>query len=552
MIRSACGRMSCTRCTVPARNCAPSPSWRPCGRRPADIAGAMLPLLVNELNALPGPVILVLDDYHRVKERSCHGQVNYLLGHLPPAVQLVLTTRADPPLPLARLRSTGDMVELRVSELRFTPAEAAALIDRTAGVALADSDLADLVGRTEGWPAGVYLAALSLRGHPSPGTFVRQFSGDSRYVADLLIEESCVARQPICAVSSAPDRHPRPGSAAHCGSAVPGLRRRRGAHRNARTGGPFRRCMDGARAGPAVAPVRAAVAASSARPKAPASVPPCTAGRAHGIREQDRRSGDQPRAHRGDITRAVDLIARLLVHLRHPRPGGNDPPLAPGPSATTRSPLARSRRTVRMGGGAWPATSRRWSAGFPVIEAAVVPGRCPTGWPRWRHRLRAAGCTRGRAVQVGVGRPRHRAGEVRVGHGPTWRGPGWASASTCPSQTTAQQGRWRGRHLQDRPAPHPDDGPLRPSASSTIEQDSSMVRGTGRAPAISARHRGDDTARSTVAYMAARRRFMPHRESPPAQGRLGPAAAAPGAGARISPMACPLKCCCCWQRSCSN
>src|SRR5215472_17582866 len=162
---------------------------------PADIAGVMLPLLVNELNALPGPVILVLDDYHRVKERSCHGQVAYLLSHLPPTVQLVLTTRADPPLPLARLRSTGDMVELRMSELRFTPAEAAALIDRTAGVALADCDLADLVGRTEGWPAGVYLAALSLRGHPSPGTFVRQFSGDSRYVADLLIEE-VLSRQP--------------------------------------------------------------------------------------------------------------------------------------------------------------------------------------------------------------------------------------------------------------------------------------------------------------------------------------------------------------------
>src|SRR6266516_3277121 len=163
--------------------------------RPADIAGAMLPLLVNELNALPGPVILVLDDYHRVKERNCHGHVGYLLGHLPPAVQLVLATRADPPLPLARLRSTGDMVELRMSELRFTSAEAAALISRTPGTQLAAHDLADLVGRTEGWPAGVYLAALSLRGHPSPGTFIRQFSGDSRYVADLLIEE-VLSRQP--------------------------------------------------------------------------------------------------------------------------------------------------------------------------------------------------------------------------------------------------------------------------------------------------------------------------------------------------------------------
>jgi LuxR family maltose regulon positive regulatory protein len=162
---------------------------------PSDVGGSMLPILVSELNALPGPVVLVLDDYHRVRERGCHGQVDYLLRHLPPTVQLVLTTRADPPLPLARLRSTGDMVELRMSELRFTPAEAAALISRTAGNRLADLDLADLVGRTEGWPAGVYLAALSLRGHPSPGDFVRQFSGNSRYVADLLVEE-VLGRQP--------------------------------------------------------------------------------------------------------------------------------------------------------------------------------------------------------------------------------------------------------------------------------------------------------------------------------------------------------------------
>jgi len=162
---------------------------------PPDPGGAVLPVLVNELNALPGPVVLVLDDYHEVKERSCHGQVGYLLSHLPPTAQLVLVTRADPPLPLARLRSTGDMVELRMSELRFTPAEASALISRTAGVQLTNPDLSDLVGRTEGWPAGVYLAALSLRGHPSPGTFVRQFSGDSRYVADLLVEE-VLSRQP--------------------------------------------------------------------------------------------------------------------------------------------------------------------------------------------------------------------------------------------------------------------------------------------------------------------------------------------------------------------
>jgi LuxR family transcriptional regulator, maltose regulon positive regulatory protein len=161
---------------------------------PGDGRG-MLAVLVNELAILPGRLVLVLDDYHRVRERSCHGHVEYLLHHLPPAVQLVLATRADPPLPLARLRSTGDMVEIRMSELQFTPAEAAELISLTSGVRLSDADLVALVGRTEGWPAGVYLAALSLRGHPSPGRFVRQFSGDSRYIADLLIEE-VLSRQP--------------------------------------------------------------------------------------------------------------------------------------------------------------------------------------------------------------------------------------------------------------------------------------------------------------------------------------------------------------------
>ena len=164
-------------------------------RAKPDISGAILPVLVNELAALPAPVVLVLDDYHRVKERICHGQVEYLLHHLPPTVQVVLTTRADPPLPLARLRSTGDMAEIRMSGLRFTPAEAFELISRTAGVRLSDPDLVALVGRTEGWPAGVYLAALSLRGHPAPGDFVRQFNGDSRYIADLLIEEVLSRRQ---------------------------------------------------------------------------------------------------------------------------------------------------------------------------------------------------------------------------------------------------------------------------------------------------------------------------------------------------------------------
>jgi LuxR family maltose regulon positive regulatory protein len=160
-----------------------------------DFAGAMLPLLVNALAALTVPVVVVLDDYHALTERSCHDQVAFLLEHLPPAVQLVLMTRADPPLPLARWRVSGELAEVRVRELRFTPAQAGALVAAVAGIELSGPDLADLAGRTEGWPAGVYLAALSLRGHPSPGAFVRQFTGDSRFILDFLAEE-VLGRQP--------------------------------------------------------------------------------------------------------------------------------------------------------------------------------------------------------------------------------------------------------------------------------------------------------------------------------------------------------------------
>jgi LuxR family maltose regulon positive regulatory protein len=164
--------------------------------RQPDIGASVLPVLVNELAALRGRVVLVLDDYHLIRERSCQEQARFLLQHLPPEAQLVLTTRADPPLPLGRLRSTGDMLELRMSDLRFSPAEASVLVLRNAGVQLEETSLTELIARTEGWPAGVYLAALSLRGHPSPADFVHQFRGDSRYIADLLVEE-VLNRQPV-------------------------------------------------------------------------------------------------------------------------------------------------------------------------------------------------------------------------------------------------------------------------------------------------------------------------------------------------------------------
>jgi LuxR family maltose regulon positive regulatory protein len=160
-----------------------------------DVPGKVLPRLANELAALQAPVVVVLDDYHVISEPSCHDQVSFLLSHLPDTVQLVLVTRTDPPLPLARLRAAGMMAEVRAPELRFAPAQAAALVRTVAAVDLSEADLADLVERTEGWPAGVYLAALSVRGQSSPGAFVRQFTGENRFIVDFLAEE-VLSRQP--------------------------------------------------------------------------------------------------------------------------------------------------------------------------------------------------------------------------------------------------------------------------------------------------------------------------------------------------------------------
>jgi len=157
--------------------------------RVPDVEAVVLPLLVRKLAELTAPVALVLDDYGAISEQSCHDQTAFVLLHLPPSAQVVLITRTVPPLPLARLRAAGDMAEIGPRDLRFNAAEAALLLRAVAGIELSKADLAVLIERTEGWAAGLYLAALSLRGHPSPGVFVRQFTGDDRFIADLLAEE---------------------------------------------------------------------------------------------------------------------------------------------------------------------------------------------------------------------------------------------------------------------------------------------------------------------------------------------------------------------------
>jgi LuxR family maltose regulon positive regulatory protein len=153
--------------------------------------------LVNELTTEPGDgeVVLVLDDYHLIDPGPVHASVTFLLEYLPPNLHLVLTSRADPPLPLARLRARGQLAELRTAELRFTGQEAAALLAEAAGPGLPGAAVAALVARTEGWAAGLQLAGLSLRGQPDVAGFVSAFSGSHRFVLDYLTDE-VLAGQP--------------------------------------------------------------------------------------------------------------------------------------------------------------------------------------------------------------------------------------------------------------------------------------------------------------------------------------------------------------------
>ena len=150
--------------------------------------------LINELAAQPGAgeVALVLDDYHLIDSQPVHASVEFLLEHRPPGLRLVLASRSDPPLPLARRRARGQLAEVRAADLRFTTEEAAALLQQVADapdMALPDAAVAALAARTEGWAAGLQLAALSLRGQADVTGFVAAFTGSHRYVLDFLAEE---------------------------------------------------------------------------------------------------------------------------------------------------------------------------------------------------------------------------------------------------------------------------------------------------------------------------------------------------------------------------
>ena len=156
---------------------------------------SILATVLNELAAVPDDVVLVLDDYHVIDAHEIHDGMAFLIDHLPRQAHVVIVTRADPALPLGRLRGSGELVEIRAADLRFTPEEAAAYLNEVMGLDLGASDVAALEARTEGWIAALQLAALSMQGRGDIAGFIASFAGDDRYIVDYLAEE-VLQRQP--------------------------------------------------------------------------------------------------------------------------------------------------------------------------------------------------------------------------------------------------------------------------------------------------------------------------------------------------------------------
>jgi LuxR family maltose regulon positive regulatory protein len=156
----------------------------------ADVpSDAVLTSLVNDLDQVEGATVLALDDYHVIDDGGVHNAVAFLLEHLPPRATVAMATRADPPLPLARMRASAELVELRASDLRFTPAEADTFLNRVMGLNITEDQVVALDARTEGWAAGLQLAGLSMRGRDQTAAFVDAFAGSHRFVLDYLVEE---------------------------------------------------------------------------------------------------------------------------------------------------------------------------------------------------------------------------------------------------------------------------------------------------------------------------------------------------------------------------
>jgi len=156
----------------------------------------LLPVLIHELAATPGNVWLVLDDFHAIQGSAVQAGVAFLLDRLPTNVHVVISTRADPDLPLSRWRSRGELVEIRAANLRFTAEETATFFNDVTGLGLSEENVELLGHRTEGWIAALQLAALSLEGREDPGGFIARFAGNDKYIVDYLVDEVLAHQTP--------------------------------------------------------------------------------------------------------------------------------------------------------------------------------------------------------------------------------------------------------------------------------------------------------------------------------------------------------------------
>ncbi|WP_420627401.1 LuxR C-terminal-related transcriptional regulator [Candidatus Leptofilum sp.] len=156
---------------------------------------SLLALLINEISSQSGNFLLVLDDYHMIETQAVDQALAFLLEHMPPQMHLVITTREDPPLPLPRYRVRGQLLELRAADLRFTAVETAVFLNQVMGLTLTEDEVAALEARTEGWIAGLQMAALAMQGSLSSesrteaASFIQAFTGSHRFVLDYLVEE---------------------------------------------------------------------------------------------------------------------------------------------------------------------------------------------------------------------------------------------------------------------------------------------------------------------------------------------------------------------------
>src|SRR6516164_6175048 len=163
----------------------------------SDVLRDVLPTFVNEMTSSDAPLVLVLDDYHLVTSAQVHESVSTLLDRCPPQLHLVLITRADPPLPLSRMRVRGELAELRAEDLRFSPGEAAEFFTGRLGSQLPERDVLRLLARTEGWAAGLQLAALRLRDRADPSAFIDRFTGADWHIVNYLGEEVLTSQTPL-------------------------------------------------------------------------------------------------------------------------------------------------------------------------------------------------------------------------------------------------------------------------------------------------------------------------------------------------------------------